>query len=116
MIMTPLAQAVLFEAQIYVAGTIDDATAEVWVNGQAATVGDGFWEVPAIPLAMGMNVLTATATDLAGNVSQVSQPVIRAVGGLQAISVSPTTVRLAAVGVQQQLVLTGVLSGGETRI
>jgi Sulfatase/Glucodextranase, domain B/Bacterial Ig-like domain (group 2) len=114
-ITTPHAYEVLFEAQVRVAGTIDDTTAEVRVHGQTARVQDGFWEVPAVPLSVGENLLTVTATDLAGHVSQTSLPVIRATGDLQAIVVAPNPVRLAAVRASQQLTVTGMLSDGGTQ-
>ncbi|MBI2780072.1 MAG: Ig-like domain-containing protein, partial [Gammaproteobacteria bacterium] len=51
---------------VTVKGTVTDPTATVTVNGLEATVvGQGF-EVQAVPLRLGLNAITATATNLAG--------------------------------------------------
>ena len=53
---------------ITVTGTIDNSTDIISVNGIAATVSGGTWKVPGIILREGQNVLTATATDVHGDV------------------------------------------------
>ncbi len=56
-------------AVVRVAGTVDDPSASVAINGRAATVANGQFEIVDFPLVEGQNVLTAVATDGLGNTS-----------------------------------------------
>ena len=56
-------------AVIRVSGTVDDPAASVLVNGRAATVADGQFEIADFSLNEGQTVLTAVATDRLGNAS-----------------------------------------------
>jgi len=49
-------------------GTVSESTASVTVNGVPATVTAGTYTA-SVPLQLGLNTVTATATDAAGNVS-----------------------------------------------
>ena len=51
--------------------TVYDGTTAV---GTTTTGANGTWSVTTVALASGAQALTATATDVAGNVSAVSQP------------------------------------------
>ncbi|HKQ04260.1 MAG TPA: LamG-like jellyroll fold domain-containing protein, partial [Blastocatellia bacterium] len=74
----PAEGAVIDATQTVVSGTVYDQTAvTVTVNGVAATV-SGNTYTASVPLAMGANTLTATATDLYGNTANVSRHVTRA--------------------------------------
>jgi PKD repeat protein len=53
-----------------VPGTINAKQVTVTVNGIAATVSNRTFSAANVPLVQGMNILTATATDPAGNTSQ----------------------------------------------
>ena len=55
-------------ARFTIRGTVDDATATMTVNGVTATVASGQFTA-AVPLRLGLNTLTATARDQAGNTS-----------------------------------------------
>jgi hypothetical protein len=57
---------------IAVEGTIDDSAAAVTVNGVAATITAGTFRAEGVLLVEGLNVITATATDAAGNQSSRS--------------------------------------------
>ncbi|MBW2258220.1 MAG: hypothetical protein JRI25_26980 [Deltaproteobacteria bacterium] len=111
-ITTPPANTVIFEPLVRVAGTVDDLNAQVRVNGLVAVVSGGPWEID-IPLAIGPNAITAVATDAAGNTSQLSRQVTRAV--LTTLDLSPTTITLRGFGITQQLSLSGTFSDGSTR-
>lgn len=50
-----------------VVGTVNDQQAQVTVNGTAATVANRSFIVPAVPLAMGDNVIQAIGRDRVGN-------------------------------------------------
>ncbi|HEY6871527.1 MAG TPA: Ig-like domain-containing protein [Geobacteraceae bacterium] len=63
---------------IAVSGTVDDANpATVTVNGIAATVVGRNFSLNELPLQEGLNLVTAVATDAAGNTTTVSVKVIR---------------------------------------
>lgn len=53
-----------------VPGTINAKQVAVTVNGIAATVSNRTFSAANVPLVQGMNIITATATDPAGNTSQ----------------------------------------------
>jgi RHS repeat-associated protein len=74
----PSEGAVIDAAQTVVSGTVyDQTTVTVTVNGVAATI-SGNTYTATVPLAMGANTLTATATDLYGNTASATRHVIRA--------------------------------------
>jgi RHS repeat-associated protein len=74
----PSEGAVIDAAQTVVSGTVYDQTAiTVTVNGVTATV-TGNTYTATVPLAMGANTLTATATDLYGNTASAARHVTRA--------------------------------------
>src|SRR5262249_37153300 len=106
--------AVLFDPQVRVAGTIDDQTAHVSVNGQVATVSNGRWEV-TLPLEVGATTITVIATDEVGNTGQQSIQVTRREVVVESITGVPVASRLTAVGAQQPLTVTGWLSNGTTQ-
>ncbi len=53
---------------ITASGIVDDKTATVEVNGVAVVVTGETFTAHGVPLVLGVNTLTATATDPAGNV------------------------------------------------
>jgi hypothetical protein len=56
-----------------VVGEVTDASAvTISVNGVPATVTGSSYTAPDVPLSFGMNTLTVTATDAAGNVASAS--------------------------------------------
>lgn len=63
----PTDGATLAATPIAVVGTIDDDTATVTVNGVGAAVAGGVFTAAGVPLAEGVNILTATAVDPTGN-------------------------------------------------
>ncbi len=79
-ILAPSNNAVLTSSTVNVAGnvneqvpgTINAQQVTVMVNGIAATVSNRTFSVANIPLVQGQNVITAVATDPAGNTSQTS--------------------------------------------
>ena len=78
-IVSPQDGALILAGSVDVSGTVDDPTATVTVNGQVAAVTNGNWTLPALPLAAGENVITAVASDAAGNSSSDSVTVTRIV-------------------------------------
>jgi IPT/TIG domain/Glucodextranase, domain B len=93
---SPSDQAILTTPQIYVTGLVNDVVSgtvnagqvKVTINGVQATVGNRSFMAEDVLLVPGKNVLTAIATDRAGNVNQ-----------------SQITVTLQDVGTQQRLLL-----------
>jgi hypothetical protein len=93
---SPSDQAVLTTPQIYVTGLVNDVVSgtvnagqvKVTINGVQATVGNRSFMAEDVLLVPGKNVITATATDRAGNVNQ-----------------SQITVTLQDVGTQQRLLM-----------
>ncbi|CAG0942067.1 partial Alpha-agarase, partial [Anaerolineae bacterium] len=75
-ITNPDDSSVLSASPITVTGTIDDDTAAVEVNGIVATLSGGTFTATGVPLTEGLNTLTATATDPAGNASTSSVQVM----------------------------------------
>jgi hypothetical protein len=67
-ITAPVRNSVATSDSIAVAGSIDDSAATVTVNGLAAVVdiGQKTFAVPGVPLAPGVNVLTAVAENTSG--------------------------------------------------
>ena len=57
---------------ITVAGTVDDASATVTVNGVLATNATGAFTASGVPLEFGPNTVTAVARDPAGNTATLS--------------------------------------------
>ncbi|MDY7093844.1 MAG: Ig-like domain-containing protein [Acidobacteriota bacterium] len=73
----PAAASLHAEAAVDVVGTVHDPhLLEVRVNGLAAQVTGSTFAVSGVPLAEGETVLTAVATDAAGNSSQASRSVV----------------------------------------
>ncbi len=60
-----------------VVGTIHGDNMTVMVNGQAAAVANRSFVATNVPVSLGSNTLTVIATDLAGNMGQVSSSVTR---------------------------------------
>jgi Glucodextranase, domain B len=60
-----------------VVGTVNDQQAQVVVNGVPAQVANRTFLAPGIPLVMGSNTITATATDRSGNSATTSITVLR---------------------------------------
>jgi PKD repeat protein len=93
---SPSDQAVLTTPQIYVTGLVNDVVSgtvnagqvTVFINGVLATVGNRSFMAEDVLLVPGKNVITAIATDRAGNVNQ-----------------SQITVTLQDTGAQQRLLL-----------
>lgn len=71
-ITDPVGGAAVVTSPITVSGTIDDPAATVVVNGVAAKISNGTFTATDVSLQEGVNTLTATATDPAGNSSAVS--------------------------------------------
>ena len=94
---TPSNNAVLFDPQVRVSGTVDDQTAHVSVNGQAAPVSNGQWEV-TLPLALDATTIMVLATDDVGNAGQQSIQVTRKEVVVESITVTPVASRLTAEG------------------
>jgi hypothetical protein len=67
-------------------GTVDSTNVQVVVNGAPAQVSNRTFTVPNIPLAEGLNTITAVATDEAGNSSQMSIKVTRNTSLAESIS------------------------------
>jgi glycosidase/endonuclease/exonuclease/phosphatase family metal-dependent hydrolase len=59
-----------------VSGSVDDPAATVKVNGTTVALSNSTF-TQIVPLAMGVNSVTVTATDAKGNVSTVTRPVLR---------------------------------------
>ncbi len=92
---------------VAVSGTVDDPDATVLVNGVAAAGGGGTFTVPQVPLREGRTVLTAAATDQAGNVGTGSLVVT--------LDTTPPTVRIdtpsdRAILTTPQVTVTGMLN------
>lgn|GEM_PF-4231282 len=68
-ITDPLDDAVLHHTPITVSGNVDDEQAEVTVNGISAVVSSGGFRAVGVPLDLGPNTITATATNPAGSTS-----------------------------------------------
>jgi hypothetical protein len=66
-ITSPVDGSFLNISPVTVSGTVDDVTATVLVNGIEATVTDGSFTAVEVVLQEGANVISATATDPAGN-------------------------------------------------
>jgi hypothetical protein len=113
-IETPANNSVLFDPQVRVAGTVDDQTAHVSINGQVAPVSNGQWEV-TLPLALGATTITVIAMDGAGNTGQQSVQVTRKALVVESITLGPVAFRLTAVGAQQPLTVTGHFSNSTTQ-
>ena len=64
------------------AGTTIQLYSDGQIVGQTTAKSDGSWQVATISLADGVRVLTATATDVAGNLSAVSSPLTVVIDGL----------------------------------
>jgi hypothetical protein len=72
-----------------VLGTINSGQAQVTVNGIAAVVANRTFMAQGVPLAEGLNAVTAVGTDAVGNADSQSINVVRAtVGGLSFAGVS----------------------------
>lgn len=71
-ITTPSESVVTNISPINVSGTVDDDTAVITVNGIAATFDNGTFRAPGVPLIEGLNLLSAKATDAAGNTGSAS--------------------------------------------
>lgn len=92
---------------ITVSGTIDDPMATVVVNGTPATVSGGIFTAGGVPLREGSNIVTATATDLRGNVGTASITV--------ALDTTPPTVLIdspanGAIVTQPTVTVTGMIN------
>ncbi|MGH2689825.1 MAG: Ig-like domain-containing protein, partial [Actinomycetota bacterium] len=74
----PASGQVVNGATVRVAGEVidDRGVATVGVNGEDATLADGRFEA-TVPLSEGANVLTVTAVDLAGNVTETTREATR---------------------------------------
>ncbi len=92
-----------------VAGTVNAANATVTVNGIPATVGNRSFLVPSVPLQPGTNVLTAVATDAAGNQAQVSITVHQVAPAGRRIAVVSGSGQSAPIGTPLPLPLVAVL-------
>jgi RHS repeat-associated protein len=66
-ITEPATAAIIHSDFITVSGTVDDNNAIVTVNGIAAAVADGIFTAQNVPLTLGENALTASATNPAGS-------------------------------------------------
>jgi methionine-rich copper-binding protein CopC len=66
------------QAEDIILGTVDNDNVTVTVNGVTANVRNATFLAPDVPLAIGANVLTATATDRSGNVATHAVTVTRA--------------------------------------
>jgi len=110
-IAQPGDRAILSAASTLVQGTVEDATLEtVKVNGVTATVEkDQFQAI--VPLAEGENILTATATDRAGNTGVAQVHVIRAMLQPTITRFTPTSGRVGGV-----VTLTGTNLGGTSSV
>ncbi len=69
-ISIPADGTIISQNSIEVSGTVDDATATVLVNGQAASFDGSAFSITGFALQEGDNTIVATATDPAGNVGQ----------------------------------------------
>jgi hypothetical protein len=113
-ISAPADRSVVFAASVTVSGTVDDPAATVAVNGLPTTVAGGAWTLPALPLALGDDPITAVATDLAGNSASVTIHVTGAVPALQSIALAPRGARLHTPGAQALLAVSGLFTDGTT--
>ena len=85
-ITAPTDDTALTASTVVVSGTVADATATtVTVNGVNATVTGGTFSA-AVPLTLGSNTLTATATDAAGNVATDAVTVLHGIAPTVAIT------------------------------
>jgi hypothetical protein len=77
MIISPIAGATIAATSINVAGRVSGATPlkSLTVNGVSAYVIAGTYEASAVPLTVGTNVLTVTATDILGKVRTITKNV-----------------------------------------
>ena len=84
-------------ASINVAGTVDDTTATITVNGVAAILNGTNWTAQQVPLAEGPNTLTATATDPSNNAGTATRHVTRdSVAPVVAITNPPSGTRVVS--------------------
>lgn len=65
---SPVSDALFASPSTTVTGSIDDDTADVLVNGQAAVVSGGRYTASDVSLSEGRNIIAVTASDPAGNV------------------------------------------------
>lgn len=75
-IASPQPLTLLNTATVAVSGTVDDAAAQIVVNGVAAQSAGQSWSA-TVPVAEGANIITAVATDDAGNSATASVQVTR---------------------------------------
>lgn len=57
---------------VTVTGTVDESVTSVTVNGMTATRTGNSFTATGVPLSLGPNTITATATDAAGNATSAS--------------------------------------------
>lgn len=74
---SPASRSLFTTNQVDVTGTVSDPQATVEVNGVAATVSGNTFTATAVPLAEGLNLLTATAATAANRVSTAAVTVVR---------------------------------------
>jgi len=92
---------------ITVTGTTDDNTATITINGIAAVVADNTFTAQNVPLEIGPNLITATATDPHGNSASVSVTVIVATAHLIQGTIDDPTATVSVNGVA------ATVSGGQ---
>ncbi len=95
-----------------VAGTVNAANATVTVNGQPATVANRSFVVSGVPLQPGTNVLTATATDAAGNQAQATVTIRQATPAGARIAIASGNGQSAPVGTPLAQPLVALLLDG----
>ncbi len=121
-IHTPAAGSVTSATAVDVAGMVNDlivgsfaaSEATVTVNGLPARVANRTFLAPNVPLAPGANTLTATATDLAGNVASVSV-VVQSVpppAGQPQIAISAGDLQQAVIGARVPSPLVAAVTDG----
>jgi hypothetical protein len=121
-IHTPAAGSVTSATAVDVAGMVNDlivgsfaaSEATVTVNGLPAQVANRTFLAPNVPLAPGANTLTATATDLAGNVASVSV-VVQSVpppSGQPQIGISAGDLQKAVIGTRVPNPLVAAVTDG----
>jgi hypothetical protein len=76
-VLEPAAGAIIGDPQVRVAGTAGESGSKVTVNGIAAGSNGPAWEVAAVPLTPGPNLLRVVATDPAGNSTERNLPLTR---------------------------------------
>lgn len=108
-ILDPANGATFSFSPVPVSGTIDDNSADVFVNGAPAIVAGGTFSA-TVPLTEGPNVLTVSATDEAGNVGSASVSVTLDTAGAEDVDPPEVSINSPANNAEIALLTPGTTS------